>query len=642
MFQSMANLMTAAGAAALLVGVGHVLLNLMGLRRIAVRERILFAFAVGLIAVGLVTLALGHAGLLYHNVFRIAAGAGLLLVAPALVRMRPHDAAKGLVRKALDCPLFEKVLIVLILAQVCAMLLTALAPPVGADALAYHLAVPKIYIENHGILNLPNHKHSSQPFLMEMIFLFGMLIKGDVVAQLLNFASTCAAGLSIYVLARRFFSRRVGIIASAVFLLTPQLLASVELMGPESGMALVIALAFLALTEWAGCGEPAERRSWVILVAVLSSGVAGMKQSGAGHAVFFGLLLIVLPLAFFHERLGAMLRHAALYAAITAVLGGGWYVRCWAMSGNPLHPFGTSAPMAPNTHTGGGRGGSLVSLVAYPWNLTMHSRSFGTLATDNPGPLPLAFIPVLLLLLRPVPRWMWLMLGYCAVFAGAIFFTSQITRYLIPIFGLTAIAVGVAVERFESLGKLAAYSAATAVILAGFVQAGLSARAVAGDHDSRLRVVLGGESREEFLAKASYSYSAFDFLNGTAGDGSRVLLLYGHEAYYLDLPYLIAGFTMVGSPLEAADYESDAAFAAAVRALAVDYVFVDEYVRDLFYPEWIQRNPHVIKRQEHFLGECCRLVFRMTVHDGKRILIYRLQGRRLAASGAPGCGGSQQ
>jgi len=635
MLQSTWNLAVAAGAAVLFTGLGHVVLNLIGLRRVPVRERLLFAFAVGLATVGLTTLCLGHAGLLYRWLFRGMAGAGLLVLVPSLVRLRPQAAAAGLTRKFLDCSLFEKVLIVLILAQGCAMLLTALAPPVGADALAYHLAVPKLYIENHGILNLPNHKHSSQPFLMEMVFLFGMLLKGDVVAQLLNFAATCAAAAGIYLLARRLFSRRVGIIASAVFLLTPQLLASVELMGPESGMALFVALAFLALVRWVRAG-PAERTPWLIIIALLSAGVAGMKQSGAGHAMFFALLITVLPIALFRQSVGAVLRQAALYAAITGLLGGGWYLRCYAMTGNPLHPFGTAAPMAPNTHTGEGMGKSLRAFLSYPWNMTMHSRSFGMLATDNPGPLPLAFIP-LLLVFRPVPRWLGLMLAYCVVFAGAIFFTSQITRYLVPIFGLTAIAVAVGVERFESLGKLPAYAAAAAVIIAGVVQTGLSARAIAGDRGNRLKVVLGGESRREFLAKASYSYSAFDFLNGTAAPGSRVLLLYGHEAYYLDLPYVIAGFTMVGSPLAAEDYESDDAFASAVGRLEVEYVFVDEYVRDLFYRRWLRRYPHVAERQERFLRERCRLVFRMTIRDGKCVRIYRIEEpeeRRVASTTA--------
>ena len=246
------------------------------------------------------------------------------------------------------------------------------------------------------------------------------------------------------------------------------------------------------------------------------------------------------------------------------------------------------------------------------------------LVTDSPGPLPLAFVPLLFFVFRPTPRPVKFMLAYAAAFGVSIFFTSQLTRYLIPVLGFTSIAVAVAIERMEKIGKLTAIAAAGAVIVSCVVQAGLSARTIARHNAGRLKVVTGQQSRSEFLSSASYSYDAFQFLNVSVPARSRVMLLYGHEAYYLDLPYLIAGFSMAGSPLAPRDYASNAAFLAAARRLNIDYIYVDEYVRALFYGHRIQQYPHVAVIQEWFLRSYCRLVFQKPAPDGGRISIYKV------------------
>ena len=627
MAASLANLAVAAGVLLLAAGIGNVILNIIGLRKLEGRKRPAFALALGLMAIALGTLALGHAGLLYPRLFRAIALTGGVLLLPSIFAMRSHVAGQRLVRKFLHCSMLEKILIILVAAQACAILLVSLAPPVAADALAYHLAVPKIYISHHAIIDLPNHKHAAQPFLMEMIFLFGMLLRSDIVAQLLNFALTCAAGGSVYLVARRFFSRRVGIIATAAFMLTPQLIGAAELLGPESGMAFYVMLTFLGLAHWAAMPKGASQRGrmpWLVVVSLLSAGVAGMKQSGVGHVALIAPAALLIPLVVFRERTLAAARSVAVYAAITGVLGGGWYLRCYAMTGNPIHPFRSARPFAGKAEGRTGLGKTFGSLVAYPWNITMHGRSFGMLVTDNPGPLPLAFIPLLLLVFRPVPRVVKLMLLYTAAFAAAIFFTSQVTRYLVPVLGFTSIAAAVAIERMEKLGKIPALAAAVAVMVACAAQVALSARTAAGDNMDRLKVAVGEESRPQFLSKASYSYDAFQFLNRSAPPGSRVMLLYGHAAYYLDLPYVIAGFTMVGSPLCRADYQSHTAFLSAVRGLDVSFVYVDEFVRDLFYKHRTKEYPHVVPTQEWFLRSTCRLVFKKELSCGGRIRIYEL------------------
>ena len=623
MADTLVNLLAGAAVVLLAAGVGHALIDLLGPRGSGGAQRVLFSLALGVMALGLLTLGLGHAGLLHRWLFRLLAAAGLAAVGPRLWRMGRQLAGLRLGRRFLGCTLLEKVLIVMIAAQAGAMLLSALAPPVGADALAYHLAVPKTYIDGHSIVNLPNHKHAAQPFLLEMIFTLSMLLKSDVAAQVVNVALTCAAGAAVFLLARMFCSRMVGVTAAAAFMLTPQLLGSAELLGPESAMALLTVLTFAGLAHWARAGRDSRTR-WLVAVSLLCAGAAGLKQSGAGHVLLVAPAVLAVPVLAFGGGLRASARSAAVYGAITLVLGFGWYARCFAMSGNPLHPYGSPAAFGEAFAGRDEMGKSLAGLLAYPWDVTMRASDFGTLVTDNPGPLPLAFVPLLLLVLGPVPRPVKLMLLYSAAYAAAIFFTSQLARYLVPILGFTSIAAALAIERLSGLGRAARVFARGALVLACVTQVGLSARAVASDGGNRLGVVFGGKSRAEFLSRALYTYRGFDYLNRHSPPGSRVLLLYGHEPYYLHRPYVIAGFALVGSPLGEEDYASEEAFARAVRRLGASYVYVDEYVRTLFFARRIAHHPEVVAVQESFLSRRCAMVFRERTRRGSLVRIYRV------------------
>ena len=51
-------------------------------------------------------------------------------------------------------------------------LILALAPAFATDALVYHLAVPKAYLEAGGIINLPNNIYSFFPQQIEMLYPF--------------------------------------------------------------------------------------------------------------------------------------------------------------------------------------------------------------------------------------------------------------------------------------------------------------------------------------------------------------------------------------------------------------------------------------------------------------------------------------
>ncbi|GIT65572.1 MAG: hypothetical protein Ct9H300mP23_11990 [Nitrospinota bacterium] len=61
---------------------------------------------------------------------------------------------------------------------------SAFAPAFANDALVYHLAVPKAFLQTGGLVHLPNNIYSLFPQQIEMLYLFALALGSDSLAQL--------------------------------------------------------------------------------------------------------------------------------------------------------------------------------------------------------------------------------------------------------------------------------------------------------------------------------------------------------------------------------------------------------------------------------------------------------------------------
>src|SRR5258708_25793717 len=172
----------------LTAGTGCTALRWLGIEINEPRERLVYAIPIGLGVIAHLVLLLGLAGLLSKGPISI----GLILLGLASI---PGFQSLNPAAKEVTCvpyipsdeslPKWIKALSTFILALVCIIVLVYCFVPPGAhewDALSYHLAAPKIFIQHHRIIYLPTDHHSNFPFTMEMLFTAGLLFQGYVLA----------------------------------------------------------------------------------------------------------------------------------------------------------------------------------------------------------------------------------------------------------------------------------------------------------------------------------------------------------------------------------------------------------------------------------------------------------------------------
>ncbi|HUW31263.1 MAG TPA: hypothetical protein VM223_06590 [Planctomycetota bacterium] len=480
--ESLANLATAAAVVCLATGIGHGILNVIGLRRIGSRERVVFSFAVGVVGMSLAALPLAHLGLLRTWPVRIIM---VLLLAPLLpairVLVRNLRSASIVTIFLARCSLLEKTLVVIIATQALVILVSIAAPGITGDQATSQDAM------------LAVHQPPPGPRLVQAILDLGSALQSRTATGWLTPIFIGAAGAAVYLLARRFWPRKVAILAAASFLITPQLASSLQLRAQEAALAFFVVASFLALAIYRRSRSEA-RTPALVLIALLSGAAAGSSPAGAIHLLLVGPMVFLVPVLLFQEHTRVVLKRFALYAAIAIVLAAGWYAGSWTAPGTARLPIPKLTELATD-NPDADLGRTLVSLLTCPWSLTMRVQGDDDPFTGTPGPLPLAFIPLLLLLPDRPSRPLKSILFYCAAYVIYAFFVRQPGQSLLPILGLASVATAVGIDRMERLAPVAARVAVAAVILAYAANVAVSAHVAdaAGDRLSAAVDIQAGD-----------------------------------------------------------------------------------------------------------------------------------------------------
>ena len=184
-------------------------------------EWVCLACTIGFVLLSVVGLTL----LLLHRMS--ASWTWILLLVLSLIQWRSclgwlerirHKAMARSISRIDDALPEQGILLVLLGVIVLFNLAWALAPEIMYDGIWYHLAVPKAYLAEHGLVNLP---YGYNAHLVETIFTVALALHGQIVAKLLVLAMSVMAAFGVYALGRSLFNPRVGLWAAALFYSTP-------------------------------------------------------------------------------------------------------------------------------------------------------------------------------------------------------------------------------------------------------------------------------------------------------------------------------------------------------------------------------------------------------------------------------------
>lgn len=278
--------------------------------------------ALGLGLFGTLIFAAGLAGKLELGI-RLCLALALLAGLPeawTLLKSAPSRLRPG------KPPSWKTALAVLLAFTAFHILINALAPPVGWDALAYHLAIPRLYLDAGAVRDLPWLLHSHWPHLMEMIYAAPLALGQEACAALIHGLVCAALVLTVFRLGREEGGSAAGWTAAALLAAQPVFLEVAAEPHSDGALALFHLLACLALWRWSVRGG----RGLLAAAGLCSGLAAACKLPGLALGGALLCWLLIDP----RRRAGAA--SFVLWAALPAAP---WYLKTWLASGNPVWPF---------------------------------------------------------------------------------------------------------------------------------------------------------------------------------------------------------------------------------------------------------------------------------------------------------------
>lgn len=532
-------------------GFGILALRQVGLRDHTTPEFYLFSIGLGLGIEAHLMLGMGALGLFHPALAYILLASGILV--GVLHLMRHLDACRDAlhqIRSKENAPWFSIFLILLLaVSWLYPLLSSALVPPLNWDEVAYHLAIPKIYIQNHAVTYIPSIPYSNWPLETEMLFTLSLLLHCELLPHLISWTTVLLTCWGLHILGRRFFRGQVGLLAAVVFSSTP-------MVGTLAGTALIEApltfysfLAVFGFLLWLETEEPA---FW-ILAALCGGLAASTKLNGVQVPLILGVSILIAGLVRRPGELKPSARRFVLFGLLAFIVVAPWYAKSWIQTGNPFWPFFLDALGARNWDALGTE--YLLGFIRLPnmpatvgnWlsglaRLTFDSSQFGPRRVAL-GWYYLFALPLVLpaLVFRPsADRQMviWLA-GLGAAFYTAWFFQTHQTRFLMPTTPILALLAGLGLawlwdSRNRLWRKLVQVLVALSLMGTSWIVSSSDRSYIA----SRWPFMSGRLTREGFLEDNVPGYETYAYANRHLPTDARVLLaLYECRGYYLERDY---------------------------------------------------------------------------------------------------------
>lgn len=512
--------------------------------------------AVGAAIWSLTWFFLGVAGAYSSTVALIAIVAGLAFAALSFRSVRE---ANGEGRVPMKPSGFDKVLLVLIAIPVVLAIIASLAPPTAKDTLLYHFAIPKAFIAQGSGAFIEGNIVSYLALGAEMHNVWAMLLgglvsqrAGEAAAGVVNFMFFPLLLFAIYGWARELnIERRWSLIAVLITATVPTAFYVAANAYTDLSLALFVTLAIYGLTRW----WKMQDNGSLILVAIFLGAALSIKLTTLFVIAAFALI-VLLRTRKAKDGSGNIVRIFAggfVALALAGVIASPWYLRTWVETGSPVFPFYMSIWagkadgwdversnlfQAMNSQYGGVEKNAADYLLA-PWNLSVIAQPEQPKFFD--GVLGVAFLFGLPILIWAVWKFdLPVSIKVGVGVAGIMFLfwlsSSQQLRYLLPILPVLAIAITVAGQ------KIANGNAG----LRNVWQASLTAASIAGIlvstawflQKAPLRVMLGGETKDEYLSRNLDYYPYYRALNTETPNDAKVWLInMRRDTYNLDRPY---------------------------------------------------------------------------------------------------------
>jgi hypothetical protein len=514
-----------------LLALGAVLTAATGMgRRITLRfcpiedlaETFILSAGIGMGILGYAICFIGLMGWLYPWVMMTVVAATLLLFGRGgavlvfqTLKACWAERGKGASDRGRDERLLQGVLLVVFVVVFVVTFLKAFVPTVGSDPLAYHLPLPKRFLESHRIVYLPYMATSVFPLFTHMFYVLALSFGDTSLAQLFHCSFGVITFFTIYAFARGWIGARFAFLSSAVFLATPGIFHQMPSAQNDVSVTCFQFLQLFCLWKWVS----EKKLQWTAFAGIFAGLSLSVKFTAVG-----GCFAAFWVLIFFGGRPWGKTATAALLFCVWAVLCCAvWYGRSFYYTGNPVYPY------FPELFGGGGQaydlvkhgaGKSVLDFFLAPLRMTIQPERFGGRGNQF-GPIFLLTVPFLAILRdKDLKKPVLFLLSYLGILYTVWFLGAQNLRFLFSALPPLSFLVGIVfytLERSPSSFLRRGFKAILTI--------SLSANALLAVYYLRddWKMLVKLESRDTYLRREERSFGIASQVNRELPPESKIL-----------------------------------------------------------------------------------------------------------------------
>lgn len=468
-----------------------------------------------------IILLLGFAGWLYRPVI---VGVTLLYILTAIVFKKTYwSPLPRLQARTYRADRLVLLALLLMITLVGIAFFGALAPELAFDALWYHLTLPKIYLQHHAIVFIPGGllSYSTFPKLTEMYYTAALAFSNEILAKFIHFSFGILTGVAVYILAQRFVTKRLALLASLLFFSNLAVGWEMTTAYIDLARAFFEVLAFWTFLDWC----KTENKKWFIMSAFFLGLAIATKLIAAGS---LGIFVVVMIIAMW-ERWRMLVQYVFEYALIAFFVPFPWFMFAYFYTGNPFYPLFTSYYQT-----------NFPLSLLNPLNFLTSIFALFTQAADPIQPVYLLVLPLLLPVWNKLSRESKFVSIYAIVSLLVWYITPQTGggRFFLPYLPVWSILVAILLKQYEANWVVFRTVLSCIIFLAVISVIYRSIATI-----KYLPVDFGPESKQAFLSnRLNFSYGDFydtDNYFKTALLPQDKVLLYGfHNLYYVDFPFI--------------------------------------------------------------------------------------------------------
>lgn len=403
-------------------------------------------------------------------------------------------------------------------------LIGALGPETSFDSLWYHLTIPKIFLQNHGIYFIPGSLfyYSVMPKLVDLLYIPALLFGNEIVANLIHFSLGILCLIALYKLSKEFFDKKLSLLTVLIF-------ASNLVFAWESTTAYIdLGRTFFEIMALWGVVISRKNKDQKIL---MESGIM-LGLAITSKIIAAGSLFILLPIIYLSKK---SFKNILIFSVSAIMVPIPWLVYAYIQTGNPFYPIFS------------GYDSSISMSILNPIHFIKDLLTLFLHSDDPISPIYFIFVPLVFLYFNKLNKDLKIILYYSIISILVWYLTPRTGggRFILPYLpAFSILTVGI----YNNISN----KILEKFFLFVFVFIAVLTMGYRGIANFRyVPFILGLESKDEYLVKnLNFSYGDFydkdNYFKDNLKTSDRVLLFGFHNLYYADFNYIEASSAKKG------------------------------------------------------------------------------------------------